>query len=99
VLAYLSGAGLDFGFAVTTASSSGRAVAPVTMPADPDRGLSGTELIGLGIFLAAVVVVPLIAGLLIDGATGTSPLFLLLGLLVGIAGAGAGLWAQLRRYL
>jgi F0F1-type ATP synthase assembly protein I len=69
------------------------------MPADPDRGLSGTGLIGLGIYLAGVVVVPLIAGLLLDRLTHTSPLFLLLGLLVGVSGAGAGLWAQMKRYM
>ncbi|MGO8687524.1 MAG: hypothetical protein ACLQT7_10180 [Candidatus Dormibacteria bacterium] len=99
MLAYLSGAGLEFGFAVTTASSSDCAGAPAAMPADPDRGLSGTELIGLGVFLAVVVAVPLIAGLLLDRLTGTSPLFLLLGLLGGVAGAAAGLRAQLKRYL
>jgi len=99
VLAYLSGAGLENGFAVTTASSSGRAVAPAVMPADPDRGLSGTQLIGLGVYLAVAFVVPLIAGLLVDQLAHTSPAGLLLGLLVGIAAAGFGLRAQLRRYL
>ncbi len=99
MLAYLSGAGLEFGFAVTTASSSGRAVTPVVMPADPDPGLTGTQLIGLGVYLAVAFAVPLIAGLLVDQAFHISPAGLLLGLLVGIAAAGLGLRAQLRRYL
>jgi hypothetical protein len=99
VLAYLSGAGLQFGFAVTTASSSGRAGAPAAMPTDKDRGLSGTELIGLGVYLAVAFVVPLIAGLLVDQAAHTTPVGLVIGLLVGIAAAGFGMWAQLRRYL
>ena len=69
------------------------------VPPDRDRGLSGTELLGLGVFLAVVVVVPLIAGLLLDQVAHVTPVGLVLGLLVGIAAAGYGLWAQLRRYL
>jgi hypothetical protein len=99
VLAYLSGAGLRFGFEVTTARSSSCAGAPVAVPSDRNRGLSGLELAGLGIFLAIVVVVPLIAGLLLDQVAHTTPLGLVLGLLIGIVAAGYGLWAQLRRYL
>ncbi len=99
MLAYQSGAGLENGFAVTTASSSGRAVAPAVMPADPDPGLSRTQLIGLGVYLAVAFVVPLIAGLLVDQLAHVSPAGLLLGLLVGIVAAALGLRAQLRRYL
>ncbi|MGA2283208.1 MAG: AtpZ/AtpI family protein [Candidatus Dormibacteria bacterium] len=69
------------------------------MPTDKDRGLSGTELIGLGVYLAVAFVVPLIAGLLVDQAAHTTPVGLVIGLLVGIAAAGFGMWAQLRRYL
>jgi F0F1-type ATP synthase assembly protein I len=60
---------------------------------------SGRELIGLSLFLAAVVLVPLLAGLALDSAARTGPLFLLIGLLVGIAGAGAGVYTRFRRYL
>jgi F0F1-type ATP synthase assembly protein I len=69
------------------------------MPSDRTRGLSGTELIGLGVFLAAAFVVPLVAGLVIDQVAHTSPVGLLAGLVVGIAAAGFGLRAQMRRYL
>ncbi|MGA3184325.1 MAG: AtpZ/AtpI family protein [Candidatus Dormibacteria bacterium] len=69
------------------------------MPSDRARGLSGTELIGLGVFLAAAFVVPLIAGLVIDQLAHTTPAGLLVGLVVGIAAAGFGLRAQMRRYL
>jgi F0F1-type ATP synthase assembly protein I len=69
------------------------------MPSDRTRGLSGTELIGLGLFLAVAFVVPLIAGLVIDQVAHTTPAGLLVGLVVGIAAAGFGLWAQMRRYL
>lgn len=51
------------------------------------RSPSGAELIGLGTVLAAVVVIPLVGGLLLDSALHTGPLFFLVGLLVGIVGA------------
>ena len=100
MLAKLSGAGLEYGSAVSMAGcSSLRARVPAAMPAEPGRTLSGTQLLGLGVFLAVVVAVPLIAGLLVDGAAHSSPLGLLIGLLLGIVGAGFCLWAQVRRYL
>ena len=69
------------------------------MPSDRTRGLSGTELIGLGVFLAVAFVVPLIAGLVIDQVAHITPVGLLAGLVVGIAAAAFGLRAQMRRYL
>ena len=69
------------------------------MPADRTGGLSGTELISLGLFLAAAFVIPLVAGLVIDQVAHTTPVGLLVELLVGIAAAGFGLRAQMRRYL
>jgi F0F1-type ATP synthase assembly protein I len=69
------------------------------MPADRTGGLSGTELIGLGLFLAAAFVIPLVAGLVIDQVAHSTPVGLLVGLVVGIAAAAFGLRAQMRRYL
>ena len=100
MLARPSEAGLEFGLAVTPSGClSTGARLPAVMPSDRDRGLSGTELIGLGVFLAAAFVVPLVAGLVIDQVAHTSPIGLLVGLVVGIAAAGFGLRAQMRRYL
>jgi F0F1-type ATP synthase assembly protein I len=60
---------------------------------------SGRELVGLSVFLAVVVLIPLMAGLALDSAIHTGPLFLLVGLVVGIAGAGGGVYMRFRRYL
>ncbi|MFZ0215568.1 MAG: AtpZ/AtpI family protein [Candidatus Dormiibacterota bacterium] len=48
------------------------------------NGPSPGDLAGIGIGLAALVVVPLIAGALADRALGSSPLFLFVGLGLGI---------------
>jgi hypothetical protein len=62
-------------------------------------GPRGTELVGLGIFLAAAFLVPFVAGLALDALTHTSPLFLFVGLVVGIAAAVFGGYQRLKRYL
>ena len=62
-------------------------------------GPRGSELVGLGVFLAAAFVIPLVAGMVLDSIVHTSPLFLFAGLVVGIGTATAGLYFRLRRYL
>lgn len=62
-------------------------------------GPRGTELIGLGIFLAGAFILPFVAGLALDALTNTSPLFLFIGLVVGIVAAGFGLYQRMKRYL
>jgi F0F1-type ATP synthase assembly protein I len=54
---------------------------------------------GLGGFLAAAVIVPLVVGLLVDRALHTSPVFILVGLALGIGASGAGLYVRIRQYL
>jgi F0F1-type ATP synthase assembly protein I len=62
-------------------------------------GPSGAELLGLGTVLAAVVVVPLVGGALLDSALHTGPLFFFAGLLVGIVGAVLVVYTRfVRRY-
>jgi F0F1-type ATP synthase assembly protein I len=55
----------------------------------PDPTFRGRDLAGLGGMLAGAVVVGMVIGLLVDKAAGTSPLWTLvglgLGILVGIA--------------
>jgi hypothetical protein len=100
VLARPSEAGLGFGLAVTPSGCLPKGASRhAVVPSDRERGLSGTELIGLGVFLAAAFVVPLIAGLVIDQVAHISPVGLLAGLVIGIAAAAFGLRAQMRRYL
>ena len=51
-------------------------------------------------FLAAAVIVPLILGSILDRAVGTGPLFLLVGLVVGIAAAVAVVYTRyVKRFL
>ena len=52
------------------------------------RGPTGTELIGLGLLVAASVVLPMLAGL-----------GLLLGLVVGVTIATVSVYRQYKRYL
>jgi hypothetical protein len=77
----------------------GLAVSNCGMPAERRGNPSGWELAGLGLYLAVAVALPLLIGVFVDQAAHTSPLGLLAGLVVGIAAAGTGLWAELRRYL
>jgi F0F1-type ATP synthase assembly protein I len=48
------------------------------------QGLRGRDLAGLGGILAGAVVVGLVVGLLADKAAGTSPLWTLVGIGVGV---------------
>ncbi len=51
---------------------------------DTSRGLRGRDLVGLGGILVAGVVGGLVIGLLVDRAAGTSPLWTLVGIALGI---------------
>ena len=64
-----------------------------------DQGPSGGELVGLSLFLAAAVVIPLISGLVADQALHTGPLFLFVGLILGVVAGGAGVYSRFKRYL
>jgi F0F1-type ATP synthase assembly protein I len=63
------------------------------------QGPSGMELFGLAFLLAAVFLVPLLLGLAIDGMAHSTPIFLLIGIAVGIVGAGATIYTRFKRYL
>jgi F0F1-type ATP synthase assembly protein I len=58
------------------------------------------ELAGLGMALAAAVVVPIVSGIALDGAFHTSPLFVFVGLAVGIIASVALVYVRyIRRYM
>jgi F0F1-type ATP synthase assembly protein I len=59
-------------------------------------GLRGRDLIGLGGFLVAAIVGGLLIGLLVDQLAGTSPVFVLVGIFLGIVAAGVGFWNRVR---
>ena len=53
----------------------------------------------MGVFLAVVVVLPLLGGARLDDALGTGPAGLVFGLVLGILAGFAGLYVRFRRYL
>jgi len=63
------------------------------------RAPSGGELAGLGVFLAAAVVLPLLIGAVLDSVIHTAPLLLFAGLVIGIIAGGAVVYTRFKRYL
>jgi F0F1-type ATP synthase assembly protein I len=53
---------------------------------------------GIGIYLAAAVLLPIIGGVLLDGVFKTSPVFVLVGLFVGLAAGAAAVWLKVREF-
>ena len=70
-----------------------------TAAAPRGRAPSGGELAGLGVFLAAVVVLPLVIGAVLDNVIHTAPLLLFAGLVIGIVAGGAVVYTRFKRYL
>lgn len=61
--------------------------------------LSGTDLIGLGVAIAAALAVPAAIGVGVDALSHSSPIGFVIGLAVGIVAACATAFMQFRRYL
>lgn len=58
------------------------------------------ELAGIGMALAAAVVLPVVLGLALDSAFHTSPIFVFVGLAVGIVASVALVYVRyVRRYM
>jgi F0F1-type ATP synthase assembly protein I len=51
---------------------------------------------GIGIYLAVAVLLPLLGGVALDKALNTAPVFVLVGLFVGLAAGAAGMWLKVR---
>lgn len=64
-----------------------------------DAGLRGRDLIGLGGLLAGAVVAGLVLGYLLDAAAGTSPVFVLVGIGLGILAGCVGFVVKVRAAL
>ena len=60
---------------------------------------SPRQLIGLGSGLVGFIVLGLVAGLLLDTWLDTSPLFIVIGLGLGIVGAAVSLVVSFRKYM
>lgn len=69
------------------------------MPEEHDRSLGWPELLGMGAVIAAELVAGLGLGWLVDSLAGTGPVFLLIGLLLGIAAAITYTVVEFRKYL
>jgi F0F1-type ATP synthase assembly protein I len=65
----------------------------------PDPTLRGRDLVGLGGMLAGAVVLGLVVGILVDHAAGTSPVFTLVGIALGIAAGIFAFYARVRSVL
>jgi len=69
------------------------------MADDATNGLRGRDLIGLGGMLAGAVIAGLVLGLVIDDRAGTSPVFTLIGVFLGILAGSAGFVVRVRAAL
>ncbi len=62
-------------------------------------GLRGRDLVGLGGLLAGAVVGGTVIGYLLDNAAGTTPVFTLVGLALGMVAGAVAFWARVRSAL
>jgi F0F1-type ATP synthase assembly protein I len=69
------------------------------MSAEPDRSLNWSALLGMGAVVAAQLVAGFLLGWLVDSLAGTTPVFILVGLLLGIIGAVSYTVVEFRKYL
>jgi F0F1-type ATP synthase assembly protein I len=53
---------------------------------------------GIGVFFAAAVLVPLLGGVGLDKLFHTAPVFVLVGLVVGLVIGTVGLWFRIREF-
>jgi F0F1-type ATP synthase assembly protein I len=61
-----------------------------------DAGLGGRDLIGLGGLLVGAVVVGTVLGLVVDDAAGTSPVFTIAGVFLGMVCGALGFALRVR---
>ncbi|MCW2497779.1 AtpZ/AtpI family protein [Jatrophihabitans sp.] len=65
----------------------------------PREDLGWSDLLNMGVTVAAAIVLGLGAGWLVDSLADTTPIFLFLGLALGIAGAVRYTYLEFRKYL
>ncbi|HVH63579.1 MAG TPA: AtpZ/AtpI family protein [Candidatus Dormibacteraeota bacterium] len=66
------------------------------MAPTPSSGPTGSDLAGIGVYMAAAVLIPLLVGVALDRTWHTAPLFVLVGLFVGLAASAAGIWMKVK---
>ena len=62
----------------------------------PSNPPTGSDLAGIGLYLAGAVLLPLIGGVLLDNVFHTAPVFVLIGLFVGLVAGGIAIWLKVR---
>lgn len=71
---------------------------PPRDPVPPGVGVSNAEMLGLGLFLALAVTVPLLLGWQLGALAGVPTVGIGAGLVLGIVAAGSIVYLRLRRY-
>ena len=66
------------------------------MKPTPSTGPTGADMAGIGIYFAASVLLPLLAGVAVDRWLKTAPVFVLVGLVLGLAAGATGIWLRVR---
>jgi F0F1-type ATP synthase assembly protein I len=61
-----------------------------------DAGLRGRDLIGLGGLLVGAIVAGTLLGLLLDHVAGTTPVFTVIGVFLGMAAGASGFALRVR---
>ena len=69
------------------------------MADDATNGLRGRDLIGLGGLLAGAVIAGLVLGIVLDDQFSSSPVFVLIGVFVGMVAGAAGFYVRVRAAL
>jgi hypothetical protein len=71
---------------------------PTHDPRPPVSGVGYAEMLGLGVFLAVAVTIPLLLGWQLGAVAGAPTAGILAGLVLGIVAAGWIVYLRLRRY-
>ena len=62
------------------------------------QGPSGADMAGVGIYFAAAALLPILGGVALDRLFDSSPVFVLIGLVVGLVAGGAAIWIKVREF-
>ena len=71
---------------------------PTRDPGQPGAGISTAEMLGLGLFLAIAVTVPMLLGWRLGALAGAPTAGIVAGLVLGIVAAGSIVYLRLRQY-
>ncbi len=62
------------------------------------RRLAALGLLGVGFYIAGVIILGVLAGRWLDGKFGSEPFWLIVGLVLGVVAAVYGVYAMLRPF-